>query len=125
MIIIVSFCLMFVAHSITIFFFFNDTATTEIYTLSLHDALPICFALDDVFEGWHGLLSPLLWGASEADASYDLRRADRKSTRLNSSHLVISYAVFCLKKKNNTGTSGRLRRSTRRSGSSIRRTQST
>src|SRR5256885_14552531 len=79
------------------FFFFNDTATTEIYTLSLHDALPI---------------------SREAGRARDLRgarrghrgrfhrpvrprrgRQDRKSTRLNSSHLVISYAVFCLKKK--------------------------
>src|SRR5471030_2459180 len=70
------------------FFFFNDTATTEIYTLSLHDALPI---LDD-----------------RGDAGVEHRRVrlrgarviqDRKSTRLNSSHLGISYAVFCLKKK--------------------------
>src|SRR5256885_16845512 len=71
------------------FFFFNDTATTEIYTLSLHDALPICQqqrkALGDLLVGGHVL------GDDEA--------ADRKSTRLNSSHLVISYAVFCLKKK--------------------------
>src|SRR5256885_9856290 len=73
------------------FFFFNDTATTEIYTLSLHDALPICFSL---------VKNPLHKGAlrNMADA---LKPAsiDRKSTRLNSSHLVISYAVFCLKKK--------------------------
>src|SRR2546429_5661297 len=75
------------------FFFFNDTATTEIYTLSLHDALPI-------------------WKASTMPIPTDpirppLRRArgrprsgrDRKSTRLNSSHGYISYAVFCLKKK--------------------------
>src|SRR5215204_7260682 len=71
------------------FFFFNDPATTEIYTLSLHDALPISrFELD----------RPLRYQI----ASY-LRHAarDRKSTRLNSSHTVISYAVFCLKKKTN------------------------
>src|SRR5882724_13167298 len=68
------------------FFFFNDTATTEIYTLSLHDALPICptAACDRTRE------PPRAWPAP---------RADRKSTRLNSSHLGISYAVFCLKKK--------------------------
>src|ERR1039457_7332759 len=69
-----------------VFFFFNDTATTEIYTLSLHDALPIC----------------------ARSSSGNCRRRpcrpaspyrDRKSTRLNSSHLVISYAVFCLQKK--------------------------
>src|SRR2546422_4273664 len=95
------------------FFFFNDTATTEIYTLSLHDALPI-------------LLQALPWGASEPAGREepaklllyvisDLREClqcsgqfllqcralDRKSTRLNSSHGYISYAVFCLKKKKN------------------------
>src|SRR5256885_12092128 len=76
------------------FFFFNDTATTEIYTLSLHDALPIYNALS---RPWGRLLFPPRWFPP-------LRwrpRGDRKSTRLNSSHLVISYAVFCLKKKTN------------------------
>src|SRR5471030_3436720 len=73
------------------FFFFNDTATTEIYTLSLHDALPI---LPDLF---------LLLCAAAAFLSADPENVlDRKSTRLNSSHLGISYAVFCLKKKKNT-----------------------
>src|SRR5437868_14768681 len=77
------------------FFFFNDTATTEIYTLSLHDALPIwrrprdCRAL-----GTRGLGSDSR--RSRASQSGGL---DRKSTRLNSSHVSISYAVFCLKKK--------------------------
>src|SRR2546430_11527661 len=95
--------------TISILFFFNDTATTEIYTLSLHDALPI-----SVFSGWYG----------EQDYNTDARYAernvfpitlepnesrafltpgsvsiDRNSTRLNSSHSQISYAVFCLKKK--------------------------
>src|SRR5256885_7461545 len=70
------------------FFFFNDTATTEIYTLSLHDALPIYAALTD----WQRACEQ----AGYADA---VELGDRKSTRLNSSHLVISYAVFCLKKK--------------------------
>src|SRR2546422_2965782 len=87
------------------FFFFNDTATTEIYTLSLHDALPIsrtyqqleCVVQtgrvaslrpDDGFESVHRL-KPVIWSEGR----------DRKSTRLNSSHGYISYAVFCLKKK--------------------------
>src|SRR2546430_14606593 len=89
-----------------IFFFFNDTATTEIYTLSLHDALPI-------WPGHHGelhrgprLAVPVPVPTAAGGACRDrLRRArqaleaDRKSTRLNSSHSQISYAVFCLKKK--------------------------
>src|SRR5580700_11855818 len=68
------------------FFFFNDTATTEIYTLSLHDALPIC----------SGIRYP---GPDRFRNGRQHRRQDRKSTRLNSSHVEISYAVFCLKKK--------------------------
>src|SRR5436309_16121195 len=72
-----------------LFFFFNDTATTEIYTLSLHDALPI-----SARKGSAELTLALYFG----DAS-PLWDADRKSTRLNSSHVKISYAVFCLKKK--------------------------
>src|SRR6266508_4926410 len=66
------------------FFFFNDTATTEIYTLSLHDALPIPVFVRTGRTVWHP------WGPTGRD---------RKSTRLNSSHVAISYAVFCLKKK--------------------------
>src|SRR5687768_18573085 len=72
------------------FFFFNDTATTEIYTLSLHDALPICRRELDA----HRRDSRL--GRVRAPAA---GARDRKSTRLNSSHGYISYAVFCLKKK--------------------------
>src|SRR5258705_1438434 len=82
------------------FFFFNDTATTEIYTLSLHDALPICSrtarpctpstSRDSVNPRSHARTT-----ASEVDGVH----GDRKSTRLNSSHLGISYAVFCLKRK--------------------------
>src|SRR5256885_17198206 len=90
------------------FFFFNDTATTEIYTLSLHDALPIYGAERVRPAGWSGLnqLVYVQGGAHSAlwtgRARDELRAApDRKSTRLNSSHLVISYAVFCLKKKKN------------------------
>src|SRR5436190_8137509 len=79
------------------FFFFNDPAPTEIYTLSLHDALPIC-----------SRSSPLSTAACMNLPQLKLSRPgtcsralDRKSTRLNSSHTVISYAVFCLKKKKN------------------------
>src|SRR5256885_17211289 len=77
------------------FFFFNDTATTEIYTLSLHDALPISWPVE---RSAAVRFPPAPAGATERLASVPFRR-DRKSTRLNSSHLVISYAVFCLKKK--------------------------
>src|SRR5215210_8290079 len=85
-----------------LFFFFNDTATTEIYTLSLHDALPI--------------LEVALFGGDYQDGvltAYCLldERAhleDRKSTRLNSSHRCISYAVFCLKKKKKKSSSEHL-----------------
>src|SRR5256885_12577186 len=81
-------------RALCFFFFFNDTATTEIYTLSLHDALPILASVSVVFVSL----------MSCADAAAPVRTVkstgrDRKSTRLNSSHLVISYAVFCLKKK--------------------------
>src|SRR5260221_14397715 len=73
-------------------FFFNDTATTEIYTLSLHDALPISRRPDSrVGRGRSGR-----GRGGRRRGGY---RPDRKSTRLNSSHTVISYAVFCLKKK--------------------------
>src|SRR2546427_1377381 len=79
------------------FFFFNDTATTEIYTLSLHDALPISPRPRKRFA------RNLEQGARvrEARAGSRGHSRDRKSTRLNSSHSQISYAVFCLKKKNN------------------------
>src|SRR2546429_7376961 len=95
------------------FFFFNDTATTEIYTLSLHDALPIC-----LFRELLGALLPDTVDRGQPYPKALLRRkiytcdtchailltrgftpGDRKSTRLNSSHGYISYAVFCLKKK--------------------------
>src|SRR2546429_1981623 len=74
------------------FFFFNDTATTEIYTLSLHDALPIYVVacMGDVKSQFASGGTVFLTAASTGD---------RKSTRLNSSHGYISYAVFCLKKK--------------------------
>src|SRR3712207_7634309 len=101
------------------FFFFNDTATTEIYTLSLHDALPICVrrgngaaagaqerrghcpaGKDEGKESrCGGLLHPSRPGLVRLDVGTLDARRDRKSTRLNSSHANISYAVFCLKKK--------------------------
>src|SRR3712207_7251970 len=99
-------------------FFFNDTATTEIYTLSLHDALPICSGSHLHVVMRCRYLSPARHvaparypnherdrpprGAGQAEPSLVVRRRlDRKSTRLNSSHANISYAVFCLKKKTN------------------------
>src|SRR2546421_3527350 len=108
---------------ILFFFFFNDTATTEIYTLSLHDALPILWRPADGsarscptrrHRGCHrrrrsstclprrrcGLVG---WEATPACMDACASTRDRKSTRLNSSHDQISYAVFCLKKKNNKG----------------------
>src|SRR2546422_1444281 len=100
------------------FFFFNDTATTEIYTLSLHDALPISqllyriyyvdgnqwtyFYTDGNGRGQIGLTVP-------ASGTYTIRVEDRKSTRLNSSHGYISYAVFCLKKKKYVDIGDRIR----------------
>src|SRR6202166_4664167 len=75
----------------SVYFFFNDTATTEIYTLSLHDALPICIRTIPRLVRW--IITFCVCGNSSSP--------DRKSTRLNSSHQAISYAVFCLKKKNN------------------------
>src|SRR5260221_7381386 len=74
------------------FFFFNDTATTEIYTLSLHDALPI-------FPRFRDALTPYEFVSKNVSVEYV---EDRKSTRLNSSHTVISYAVFCLRTKEHT-----------------------
>src|SRR3712207_7631965 len=95
------------------FFFFNDTATTEIYTLSLHDALPI-FGGGDKAEAVAGRLLecplPDALGAlrDALDGLADQDAKDRKSTRLNSSHANISYAVFCLKKKKNKTTQSKL-----------------
>src|SRR5438552_19190231 len=91
------FLLTFPTSSLYFFFFFNDPATTEIYTLSLHDALPICRP-DDV-PGARARRRRARGGAGAALRPGDRGRIDRKSTRLNSSHQIISYAVFCLKKK--------------------------
>src|SRR2546430_9758595 len=85
------------------FFFFNDTATTEIYTLSLHDALPISlYYLNTLRQGVcqrRGLRSSGAPYIPNLEPEAWVVREDRKSTRLNSSHSQISYAVFCLKKK--------------------------
>src|SRR2546430_4193986 len=94
------------------FFFFNDTATTEIYTLSLHDALPICgisellkqadLAMYQAKTAGRNTLrffDPAMQAEVSARATLEAALRDRKSTRLNSSHSQISYAVFCLKKK--------------------------
>src|SRR3712207_8309725 len=92
-----------VVYVCPVIFFFNDTATTEIYTLSLHDALPISRAA----AGPGRAAAASTEGRARAsvddgdlDRRYAREVADRKSTRLNSSHANISYAVFCLKKKN-------------------------
>src|SRR3712207_9073157 len=94
-------------------FFFNDTATTEIYTLSLHDALPISFSEKRIGTEylffldskparknlWEGYICSRSNSVTSAAADLKYLEADRKSTRLNSSHANISYAVFCLKNK--------------------------
>src|SRR5258708_10566852 len=79
-------------------FFFNDTATTEIYALSLHDALPISLTSLAVAGAGCAALDP---GCTH-DLALQLSLLDRKSTRLNSSHQIISYAVFCLKTEEHT-----------------------
>src|SRR5262245_63128440 len=83
--------------------FFNDTAPTEIYTLSLHDALPISLGGGDVGLKLDRVGAGIRDGVDErvreAETAVVRQGQDRKSTRLNSSHLGISYAVFCLKKK--------------------------
>src|SRR3712207_8445505 len=87
-------------------FFFNDTATTEIYTLSLHDALPIYPEGDLGAAPQTAVLGRCLDALGQGGQQVRGQQAsgDRKSTRLNSSHANISYAVFCLKKKNNQHT---------------------
>src|SRR5690348_18357160 len=85
-----------------IFFFFNDTATTEIYTLSLHDALPILYGVSPALALLVICLTQCVRWWRRTPSSTQAQ--DRKSTRLNSSHPSISYAVFCLKKKKNTDT---------------------
>src|SRR2546422_5470389 len=92
----------------SIFFFFNDTATTEIYTLSLHDALPILAGVVlamvclTIYFDFIAIVGGFLVAKIHLTIPIQvyLEEIDRKSTRLNSSHGYISYAVFCLKKKN-------------------------
>src|SRR2546427_4214279 len=98
------------------FFFFNDTATTEIFTLSLHDALPICFGsivgrapeMEKLYriiaKAAHSSHPVLILGGGGTG------KEDRKTTRLNSSHSQISYAAFCLKKKKHENDIGSLHR---------------
>src|SRR2546428_8071019 len=81
------------------FFFFNDTATTEIYTLSLHDALPIFVECIGELAARSGAADRQPHGEIAVLDRLERSQEDRKSTRLNSSHDQISYAVFCLKKK--------------------------
>src|SRR5687768_18356681 len=80
------------------FFFFNNTATTEIYTLSLHDALPISWWRTNLHPEDEARVLETIDNILETSGTF---WKDRKSTRLNSSHGYISYAVFCLKKKKN------------------------
>src|SRR5439155_20825941 len=79
-----------------VLFFFNDPPTSKIYTLSLHDALPISFTRRAHAAGWPGAF--IAFAGSLFVFRHPVRE-DRKSTRLNSSHVAISYAVLCLKKK--------------------------
>src|SRR2546422_4588069 len=91
----ISLLLTLCSSSCFFFFFFNDTATTEIYTLSLHDALPISAGKLDYPDDRRAEVVSILREQNIALGEWK----DRKSTRLNSSHGYISYAVFCLKKK--------------------------
>src|SRR5258708_31140551 len=94
----VSFSMLSISCRSSDVFFFNDTATTEIYTLSLHDALPISGA---ALQGVEAVApEELVIAAAALQVIVADQLLDRKSTRLNSSHQIISYAVFCLKKKN-------------------------
>src|SRR5689334_23786386 len=90
-----------------LFFFFNATATTEIYTLSLHDALPISsgtrppsYTRQSVYASTAASIGDQHDAPAPNGIACTCSSVDRKSTRLNSSHSSISYAVFCLKKKN-------------------------
>src|SRR5438067_10979437 len=91
------------SHHNALLFFFNVPATTEIYTLSLHDALPIFVVTE---ESGRAPLSIPIWYRYEPGGAvhFITDDKDRKSTRLNSSHVSISYAVFCLKKKKHIDT---------------------
>src|SRR5947209_19835192 len=101
----VSYASCFAARLDTVFFYFNDTPTTEIYTLSLHDALPIfkeCREKDLTYQAPLSMTVRFVNKDTGEIREQTVFMGDRKSTRLNSSHANISYAVFCLKKKKNT-----------------------
>src|SRR5699024_12753149 len=105
--IIICQCLLLYSYY-SMFFCLNDTATIEIYTLSLHDALPILTIpvknvrerISDMNKKWMVVIISVLLIAVVIGVGGKMYMEDRKSTRLNSSHVSISYAVFCLKKKN-------------------------
>src|SRR5207249_8354955 len=116
-------CYIFCVCRSYIFFFFTAPSTTEIYTLSLHDALPISVLLDlgergaqHVGDGQRGGpgAGAGLPGEHEEAFGVAAHTGDRKSTRLNSSHVSISYAVFCLKKKKKTNKNNRVHNITRK-----------
>src|SRR5439155_20759466 len=86
-------------HLSLFFFFFTDTPTTEIYTLSLHDALPISRTANPGHSHQWRTCARAAQEIQKRSSSRSVALRDRKSTRLNSSHVAISYAVFCLKKK--------------------------
>src|SRR3712207_7473295 len=94
---------------VSVIFFFNDTATTEIYTLSLHDALPICTQAGTELVYDFGGFDPMYYRmrydtpAATELAELVLKVKIGRAQRLNSSHANISYAVFCLKKKKTSG----------------------
>src|SRR5689334_23548759 len=97
--------MLLVTYTSLILFFLNTTATTEIYTLSLHDALPISVSRPRSWVNSFGTSQlrigmPSCIASSFSHGEAFISSKDRKSTRLNSSHSSISYAVFCLKKKN-------------------------
>src|SRR5205814_8758633 len=101
-------CIDSCAYLLFLYFFYTATSSTVIYTLSLHDALPICFTVwsqksktgPKFFSPVWSRLKITVWSSqSSVQAHVLIISLDRKSTRLNSSHLGISYAVFCLKKK--------------------------
>src|SRR5207245_5362265 len=103
--------------SVSTLFFFTHPAPPEIYTLSLHDALPISGRRGDSPGRWRRFFMRWPWSMSSAISATLRDRAlsraeDRKSTRLNSSHGSISYAVFCLKKKKTKSHDGKLSKST-------------
>src|SRR3712207_9083338 len=99
-------CILLICYPLCLFFFFlNDAATPELYPLPPHDALPICGRQHPARRRVHVVARrepPRVRGGPRLHVQVEHGLEDRKSTRLNSSHANISYAVFCLKKKKNT-----------------------